>query len=49
MKWAGHECCIGETRNACRILVGRPEGKRSLGIPRHRWKNNINMDIKGTV
>jgi hypothetical protein len=28
---------MGETRNAYRILVGKPEGKRSLGRPRHRW------------
>jgi hypothetical protein len=49
MKWAGHESCTGEMRNVCRVLVGRPEGMRPLGIPRHRWKNNINMDIKGTM
>jgi hypothetical protein len=31
----------GEKRNAYRILVGKPEGKRSLGRPRHRWEDNI--------
>jgi hypothetical protein len=36
MRWAGHVARIGETRNAYRILVGRPEGKRSLGTPRGR-------------
>jgi hypothetical protein len=29
-----------------RVLVGKPEGKRSLGRPRHRWKDNIKMDLQ---
>jgi hypothetical protein len=33
-------------RNACRILVGRPEGRRSLGRPRRRWVDNIKIDLK---
>jgi hypothetical protein len=33
-------------RNANRILVGMPEGKRPLGRPRHRWVNNIEMDLR---
>jgi hypothetical protein len=33
-------------RNAYNIFVGKPEGKRPLGKPRHRWENNIGMDIK---
>jgi hypothetical protein len=36
---------MGETRNAYRILVGKPEGKRSLGRPRCRWVDNIKMDL----
>jgi hypothetical protein len=32
--------------NAYRILVGRPEGKRPLGRPRHRWEDNIIMDLR---
>jgi hypothetical protein len=32
---------------ACRILVGKPEGRRPLGRPRHRWEDNIRMDIRG--
>jgi hypothetical protein len=36
----------GEKRNARRILVGKPEGKRPLGIPRIRWLNNSNMDLR---
>jgi hypothetical protein len=34
----------GEERNAYRILVGKPEGKRLLGRPGRRWKDNIKMD-----
>ena len=33
------------SRNAYRVLVGRPEEKRSFGRPRRRWKNNIKMDL----
>jgi hypothetical protein len=36
----------GEKRNACRILVGKPEGKRPLGRPRRRWEDNIKMDLR---
>jgi hypothetical protein len=36
----------GERRNACRILVGKPEGNRPLGRPRHTWVNNIKMDLR---
>jgi hypothetical protein len=36
---------IGEKRNVYRLLVGKPEGKRPLGIPRRRWINNIQMDL----
>jgi hypothetical protein len=35
--------CTGEKRNAYRILVGKPEGKRPLGRPRRRWVDNIKM------
>jgi hypothetical protein len=37
---------MGEKRNAYRILVGKPEGKRALGRPRHRWVDNIKMDLR---
>jgi hypothetical protein len=47
MRWAGHVARIGETRNACRILVGKPEGTRPLGRPRRRWVGNIKIDLRG--
>jgi hypothetical protein len=37
---------MGEPRNAYRILVGKPEGKRPLGRPRRRWVVNIKMDLR---
>jgi hypothetical protein len=36
----------GERRGAYRALVGKPEGKRPLGIPRRRWEDNIKMGIR---
>jgi len=38
---AGHVALMGEKGGAYRVLVGRPEGKRPLGRPRHRWEDNI--------
>ena len=46
MRWAGHVACLGETRDVYRVLVGKPEGKRSLVRPRHRWEDNIKMDLQ---
>ena len=37
MRWAGNVACMGERRGVYRVLVGKPEGKRPLGRPRHRW------------
>jgi hypothetical protein len=45
MRWAGHVARIGEKRNAYRLLVGKPEGKRPLGRPTRRWMDNIRMDL----
>jgi len=41
MRWAGNVAHTGERRGACRVLVGKPEGKRPLGRPRCRWKNTL--------
>ena len=46
MRWAGHVARMGEEREAYRILVGKPEGKRPLGRPRRRWVDNIRMDLQ---
>ena len=35
-----------QSRNAYRVLVEKPERKRSLGRPRHRWEDNIKMDLR---
>jgi hypothetical protein len=45
MRWAAHVARMGEKRNACRLLVGKPKGKRPQGRPRRRWVNNIRMDL----
>jgi hypothetical protein len=37
---------MGEKRNAYRILVGNPEGRRPLGRPRRRWVDNIKIDLR---
>ena len=46
MRWAGHVARMGEERGAYRVLVGKQEGKRPLGRPRHRWVDNIRMDLQ---
>jgi hypothetical protein len=45
-KWTGHVARMVEGRGAYRILVGRPEGRRPLGRPRHRWEDNIETDLQ---
>jgi hypothetical protein len=43
----GRACSMyGEKRNAYRILVGKPEGKKTLEGPRYRWVDNIKMDLR---
>ena len=46
MRWVGHVAHMGEGRVVHRLLVGKPEGKRPLGRPRHRWEDNIKMDLQ---
>jgi len=46
MRWAGHVAHMGEGRGVHRVLVGKPEGKRLLGRPRHRWEDNIKMALQ---
>jgi hypothetical protein len=46
MRRAGHVARMQEMRDIYRVLVGKPEGKRPLGGPRHRWQDNIKMSLQ---
>ena len=46
LRWARHVARMEQSRNAYRVLVGKPEGKRPLGRPRRRWEDNIKMDLR---
>jgi len=46
MRWAGHVASMVEESGVYRVLVGKPEGRRPLGRPRHRWVDNIRMDLQ---
>jgi len=46
MRWAGHVARMGGEREVYRILVGKPEGRRPLGRPRHSWVENIRTDLQ---
>jgi hypothetical protein len=45
MRRAGHVACTGERRGAYRVSVGKPKGQRPHGRPKHRWEDNIKMDL----
>jgi len=46
MRWAVHVARMGERKGRYRVLVGKPGGKWPLGRPRHRWEDNIKMDLQ---
>jgi len=46
MRWVGHVASVGEERVVYSTLVGKPEGKRTLGRPRFRWVDNIRLDLQ---
>ena len=46
LRWAGHVAHMEQSRNAHRVLVGKPEGKRPLWRPRRRWEDNIKMYLR---
>jgi hypothetical protein len=46
IRWARHVTRMGQMRNAYKILVGKPEGKRPLGRARRSWEDNIRMDLR---
>ena len=49
LRWAGHVLRMEQFRNAYRVLVGKPESKISLERPRHRWEDNIKIDLNCIV
>ena len=46
MRWVGHVAHLGERRGVYRVLVGKLEGKRQLGRPRHMWDDNIKKELQ---
>ena len=46
LRWTGHVSRMEEGRGAFKIVTGKPTGKRPLGRHRHRWEDNIRMDLK---
>lgn len=46
IRLVGQGAYVGEKRNAYQVSVGRPEGKSSLGRPKHSWEDNIEMNLK---
>ena len=45
IRWAGQVTCMGDRKGTYRDLVGRPDGKRLFGRPKHRWED-IKMDLQ---
>jgi hypothetical protein len=48
MRWAGYAARMREGRNVYRLFMRKPEGKRPLGRPRHRWEDGMKMDQRQT-
>jgi hypothetical protein len=46
IQWAVHVAWMEEMRNTCSIVVGKPEGERPLGRPKHRWENYIVIELR---
>ena len=46
IRWAEHIARMGERRGVYTAMVGKPEGKRPLGSPKHSWEDNIEMDLQ---
>jgi hypothetical protein len=46
VRWAGHVAHTGQKRKAYKVLMGKPERKKSLGRPRRRREDNINLNIR---
>jgi hypothetical protein len=48
MRWTGHVECMREERKLYKVVVGKPEGKKPLGIPRRKWEDGTRMDLRET-
>jgi len=46
MTWVGHVACTGDSRGVYRVWVGKPDRKRPLRRSRHRWEDNIKMELQ---
>jgi hypothetical protein len=46
IRWVGHVACMGERKGVDKVLVGKPEAKRPLGKPRHRWEDIIKIYLQ---
>jgi len=46
MRWAGNVARMGERKGVYRVLEEKPEGKRPFGRTRHRWEDNIKMELQ---
>ena len=46
MRWTGHVARVRKRRGIYRVLVGKPKGKRPLGRHRHRWEDNIKVNLQ---
>jgi hypothetical protein len=46
MRWAGHVALHRRREECVQGFMGKPEGKRPLGRPRHRWEDGIGMDLR---
>ena len=46
LRWAGHEARMEGGKSAFKVLMGKPTRKRTLRKPRHRWEDNIKIDLK---
>jgi hypothetical protein len=45
-RWESHKAHMGAKKNACKVLMGKSEGTRSLGRPGYRWEDDIERDIR---
>jgi hypothetical protein len=48
IRWVGHVTHVGDEMEMYKVLVGKPEGKGPLGIPRRRWEDGIRVDLRKT-